>query len=704
MKLKGISWIEQNVEKVVLGLMALVLVAVLATQFVLQPNSVDVGGGKRVPPGAIYEELARSAQAIEGQAMDPNPTLPSVSMTDLAARYDQAMQAPVSAAERLAGALGPAGPGLDVTATGPAMSGAIAGLAVPTPLAPIASSHWATLDPYAVAASPALQAVAPAQQPMDFASVSVQVDFDGTALRDALLNGSGGRPIPRKLWSQTGIAVLDVQAERQARQSDGSWGPGEAVVRLDGLAMPASGLSGGTELAAFVEVVQKAAAEQSQILQPAFPPTIAGLPWVAPREAAARGSVLEERTRVARLEAQITRVREEIERLRAGPTRTTTRPDSGGSSDPRSGGGGRRPGTGTDPAPNRPSGRDAQIERRTKELERLEKEREELKKPTGTDAAGDAGTPAARRDELGGPGAGLLTNKALPVWVHDGRAVPGAEYRYRVRIGVNNPLFGRGAVLDPEDAEQLKLAANPVVYSPWTDWTEPAEVGAREYLFVTSAGDAATGDGVRAAVDVYRMYYGFYRHARVSLEPGDSVSASLDVPPGHYTFDTAKLTREEAARAVEERAARLGAGAGGSGGTGSGRGVDDAGGSVREPLAAVPGLTSVADSLRVDLPYVMVAVLEREVSAATASGEAAPLVEVLFRGPEGEVVRRGIEERDGATETAETSAELGETARISFVADERGTDPGRDPGTVQDPYVDPRDTREPGRLRPGGVP
>ena len=64
--MKGISSIEQHVEKLVVALLAIVLVAVLALQFLSSPNRVSMGG-EEVDPGEIEGRLRAKADAIRGR-------------------------------------------------------------------------------------------------------------------------------------------------------------------------------------------------------------------------------------------------------------------------------------------------------------------------------------------------------------------------------------------------------------------------------------------------------------------------------------------------------------------------------------------------------------------------------------------------------------------------------------------------------------
>jgi hypothetical protein len=61
---------------------------------------------------------------------------------------------------------------------------------------------------------------------------------------------------------------------------------------------------------------------------------------------------------------------------------------------------------------------------------------------------------------------------------------PGKTYRYRMMVAVNNPAFARTSALVKE---QQDLAGSPLVYSAASQWSEPIQVMADQYYFVTSA-------------------------------------------------------------------------------------------------------------------------------------------------------------------------------------------------------------------------
>ena len=107
MRLKGINPFEQHVEKIVAGLFALVLLAVLALQFLTADPTVKVGNQDRTLTTA-YEPIKSEAARVKKQLEAPDPAdMPPgpESVVKNFANFDAALHAPVAPAPTLAAAL-----------------------------------------------------------------------------------------------------------------------------------------------------------------------------------------------------------------------------------------------------------------------------------------------------------------------------------------------------------------------------------------------------------------------------------------------------------------------------------------------------------------------------------------------------------------------------------------------------------------------
>jgi len=277
---------------------------------------------------------------------------------------------------------------------------------------------------------------------------------------------------------------------------------------------------------------------------------------VPPAEVAQRNERVTNRDAAERLRSEMEEIEGRIADLRGRSQGRGTRPDPARPGSRGPGSAGR-----TTSNPPRVTGVERQIERLEGELLELEERLDELDLgdgpfgvgPQGGGAVGFTPDDPGRRDpsrrgrSASRAVAGLLAEESVDAWTHDLDVVPGAEYRYRLRLGVNNPLFGRAQLLGTEDPELLLAAERPIAFSPWSEWTEPIEVDRRSYYFVTAATDRGQLGlaSASATVELYQMFYGYYRRATEAVEPGDPLQARFRLPEGLYVFDTDEMVPDE---------------------------------------------------------------------------------------------------------------------------------------------------------------
>lgn len=648
MKVKGMNPIEQHVEKIILALVALVLLGVLAKQFLTQPNQVDVGNNRSVPPQNVYVELQRQAENLDSQLKDANPALPEVRSTDLVQRYDRALSQTGESRLALTAPLGQAvkigaATGTDMGVAGPS-SDKVAVLRVPKSTTPVAASQWGTLDPFAVLAVPEFSAYIPAQQPFDLPSVTVETSFSGSALRDAL-SESGGAGIPRRFWAATGIQILGLEVERQRQLPDGTWSDPEPATPPPGASLPTRSLMDNAGLPELTELVGKATQAAADVQRPMALPTIAGPEWTPPSERVVIPGAAQV-SEADRLRRNLDRALAELDRLQN--PQTTRQPDPGGSRTP--GSARPAPGPGTPPSQNNRNQR--RIEQLQKDIEGYRQRLRELGEPDpSTRAPGQSGTPMDARGNPAQPGGpagqaplGLLDQGVVQLWAHDLGVQPGATYRYRTRVVLNNPLFRKGPVLDTQDAALQAAAKEPFARAEWSDWSAPVVVGASEYYFVTNADadGSLTGGRSGATIEVFKMYYGFYRKATLTLNPGDPIEASIRIPDGLFNIDTRILEARAAAEAM-----------------------------FAEPGGSLPaGLTRATGRLAVRLGSLLLDVAARPVQVTDDMGRSVGVTEAVVREREGGVVVR--------TPRSDTSSPAYDLANNSSAAASRST--LREPG------------------------
>jgi hypothetical protein len=554
------SWMEQNVEKIVIGVVGATLVGVVALQALHQPNKVKVGTGGELPPERAFEPANKSARDLQAKISTSSPPAAPKVKGDLAQDLDTRLSKGVSPSPKIA-SLGPAARFDKIDDQGPVGTDLFADLKVPAPFNVIGVSHVATIHPLERVWHPDLASVLPAQQPFDKVSVSVEGTFNGTALLEALavdLDGDGPiQPMPLSLWQdpmtrEVYVEIVQVELERELlRPAPGS---NEAV----GTKAVIAGMPGRMDVRKYwsetvrskgdvAGVLSQVRAQSQAIQRPPYYALIAGQPWDEPailrdRWALGAGGV----GQVNKLKADLTATRDqlkiaedELAKLPApGPAaQDRGRAEPAPAPPPRKGGGGQaapRP-----PAPTVPKEKDPAAVRRTAlgkvnnlkaKIVRIERQLEKLGVDTSQPQAPDqAQTPA--------PALGFFENEEVKLWVHDMTAAPGAAYRYRMRVVVNNPLYGASLV-----EQQKPLAAQSLVSGAFSDWSEPVEADALREFFVISANESNPPASYQpsAIARLFVYYYGRWRETNVGVTPGDVFAAEIKVPELPF-YDLAKL-------------------------------------------------------------------------------------------------------------------------------------------------------------------
>lgn len=598
MKLKGVNPLEQHIEKIVLGVVMILLLAVLSIQFVGRPNDIDVGS-RAVAPDQVYVVLQGQADQLQSQLSDLDPALPEIQPVDLVERYNDAFANASGGTVQLTSALGQ---GVDIaegsggtTYEAPVVdTGPIEALMVPVTTKPIVASLWSTLDPYAVLAVPEYEQYIPATQPFDFPSVTVEAIFNGKDLEDALIG------IPRRFWSVTGLAILGFESERQELLADGSWGASESIVTPPHTPTPTNAMGDEAGLLELTALVTTAAGVIDEVARPMFPPTIAGEIWTPPSERIASADDSES-TVINRLTRQLERNKAELDRLKGVTGPGTNMRDPRNVRDP-----GQQPQT----QPNTDRNK-TKIDRVEKKIKDIEDQLEEL----GVDTKDSRKTRLTRtsRTDVGS----VLEEESIELWAHDLGVEPGVTYRYRTRVVVNNPLFRKSSELNPDDAAQQALTLDPFARGDWSQWSDPIVVGADEYFFVTKAEtDSGFGSvGPKATIEMYKMYYGHYRRSTLSAMPGDELSASVRMSGDLFFFDSSVIDVDAAAKAVEV--------------------LDN------EEKSDLPdGITELSNRMRIDLGVFVLDIYTGQGSEATKFGQRVVPMQIVLRDANGEVVLR----------------------------------------------------------------
>jgi hypothetical protein len=539
MKLKGISPLEQNVDRIILGVVLLVLVGAVALQFLGSGNMVKVGTAQPQPAAQAMVPVENEAKELVRRLDAASPKIPDAPKFTLADKLVIGAATPKLA--KSPRALGPAPTISNVSKSQP-VDATYGAMTVPAPTGVVTHVTQSTISPVELIRIPDLAKLVPSVQPFDKAAVSIEASFNGTALREELAKDPDGdgpmQPMPSTWWHDQVngqnidlVDIVAVQVERETvKQADGTT-PAQSVSTM--LPVPPGRVAMLTEWNDSVHAVgdmpqmlerMRIAAEDIQ--RPKYYETIAGPQWMPPTEAEALGGNLGKAGQINRLRNELGNLDKDITRVQGlydkapAPSSKDKQPppspqQSGGSKGGRGGPiGPTPPGSTQKPEPH---GDKVALEQR---LNALKAERDKVakkladlgEKVPGYDTAPGA-APAAAPAVLS-----TLENPNVKIWTHDMTAEPGATYRYRIRVVLNNPLFGRNL-----QQAQAALATNSLIEGPWSDWTEPREVDRPNYFFITAAdeGNAGLSPLPSASAELFSFYYGYYRVANVHLEPGD---------------------------------------------------------------------------------------------------------------------------------------------------------------------------------------
>ena len=558
MKLKGISIFEQHVEKLVLGVFALVLLGVFGYQLLPNPNAVQVGSGPPVSPEQAPERVRELANQVRAKLESPQvPNLPPLPTSDRGLDAVLSGNGPAFDTSPLALA-GPHGdsklsPQVDVVkgTAGGGLKFEMPKLPAPSPA--IAELVEGTIDPIEASENTGLAALLPTAAPLDLRAVTVGATLDAKQLVAALHDAPaapGVNALPTDWW-QGRCEILDVELIRQARAADGSWGPDESVPPPPGRAsLRQARLAAEPKPADLPLIQEKEKAGREDIRRPRYYPTIAGPAWMPPskletdagKPSFAIGSKLRELQDLAQ---KLERMRKDL----AAPPKPPP-PPSGG--DGGGGGGGGPPGSGGGGGGQDNSAAEDWIKREERRKKTLQAQIESTQKQYD---ALIAEMKKAGFDEKGHPivdpksavtvePLNALTEAPLgtvTLWAHDLAPKHGAEYRYKLRVWVTNPFFGKLASLDDSQKDWAKPLAIACADS---EWSSPVVVEPDVRYFLTGGHDAnALAQALEAEAsssgELFTFYYGYWRKGNVRLTPGDLVRSTVDLP--ELTLYTIKL-------------------------------------------------------------------------------------------------------------------------------------------------------------------
>ncbi|MDD5064511.1 MAG: hypothetical protein PHQ35_07125 [Phycisphaerae bacterium] len=522
MSKKYSNFFEEHVEKIVLAVVGLGCLWLFITRVLFSPYYVEYDNDK-FAPGAVDNRISEQAKALESKlSREPEPKLPyKPRVNDLIARFDSALT--------------------DINV----------GLSLPQPIVSSEdiSDNRAYRIPFVgevsdvlaehirtVAYVPKMEVVekddytSANSEPEDIDFVTVEAKFDVAGLYKRFNASFAGEDIPRD-WRDQGLAkpvFASVQLQRQKLLSDGSWGDWEIVSRsrVDSRKrmfkviehvndLPAGGIK--VRLLQFDDAIV-----EMDMLQPeAYQIASAKEEWFPPSLHEKYLSYLRDMDVMKRREAAVGRKAErEAERSERRSSRQVAAKTTVGSFDAgaEAGGGGFDAPPSVASAPARKTA--SRAARETEKKERPQKGKEVLKTVDDIyqelqDISITESTDLARMD------------KPLLFWAYDDTVEAGESYRYRIRVGVFNPIAGTNRF-----REQDKSWRNQVIlWSNFSDVTDTVDIPKTLYFFPREIQETTK----TVTVQVSKYVLGYWYSRDFIVKQGELIGKS-----GEY-----KITAEE---------------------------------------------------------------------------------------------------------------------------------------------------------------
>ncbi|MBN2018837.1 MAG: hypothetical protein JW749_01280 [Sedimentisphaerales bacterium] len=355
----------------------------------------------------------------------------------------------------------------------------------------------------------------------DIDLVTVQAGYDMTGLADAFEASFAGDDLPEN-WRDEQLAkpvFAAVDLQRQELGSDGDWGSWQSIprVKIDPwkenfkTIENVNDLPSGSVTVRLLRLDQPK--EQAVLLQPE-PYQIASAEeeWYPPalhKKFLKSRSEKEAQERREHLEAMREQMEQEREKTRStrDQRRPRTAPAAGGSSDdymrmmmgtePTIGTGTRTP-TRTRTRTDQPSAFDL---RKTAKPDLETEIYEEMKKIVLSDK--DVGK----------------LREQIVFWAHDDTVEPGRTYRYRIRLGVFNPVAGTRQLVEEDGEYENKV----ILWSKFSEVTETAAIPRRVYFFPVGVQEAAK----QVEVQVYKYALGYWYNQQFNVKRGDVIGKEV---------------------------------------------------------------------------------------------------------------------------------------------------------------------------------
>jgi len=527
---KILGFLEDHVEKIVLGIVLIISIWLIVTRVVLSPNAVSYDSQNH-SPGAIDDYIRDEAIKLE-EVMNRRPTQPDVYeprlgeyseiLSECSIRgVDFGISLPVPQSNPQGGTIVRKYNLPDVGAVGEVVVGRIRAVAYAPFEEVTAETAYSSSN----------------SEPNDLDLVTVQGTYDIATLYASFEDnfmGAGVKP----QWRDPCLAepvFAAVHLQRQKKSDDGLWGEWEDVPRTkidhrrqlfavveDARSLPPGGLT--------VRMLQYGdRAVQMDLLQPAaYKIASANEEWFPPLlyeeyKTIRASEALEERRRAKEEEEEQKSTSSDTGRRRtsstsgrrslggAGGRIGSTYDSSRTSSGRRTSRSGSTSGVGQSQGGRLGTSRSRTSRSRTTTRDEPDssESREASAKPTVEDVHN-------KLDELSIASiTGLRELAELVFWAHDDSVEPGGEYRYRVRLGVFNPVAGRSQLSQRDAARNNEV----ILWSGFSAPSQVVEIPRRLYFFAKGIQEAAK----EVTVQVSKYMLGYWYSEDFKVKGGEVI-------------------------------------------------------------------------------------------------------------------------------------------------------------------------------------